>query len=394
VGTGGTFASGGTSSALAGAGGTRSNGGTAVAGTTSATGGKGSGGTGGGGAAGTGATSMGTGGGTSVAGAGGSGANGGSTGGDATIVPDPSWTCGMPDGIPSPQQGTLVFKGTLKVGGIHDVGKTQYGKRRILDITGGDLKGDKITATVDTGGLDYELTLSNGAMELEQIMMLHTSDKTVIFLRVCGVAPAGDSVVRVVPDFEAGTSSSYAWLNTAKLVGTRTVDATGKSIQFDVYDVSKVAAGGASIKLTDPAGVPNQKWDCTTGSGSKGSVVFTETVLLGTSLSTGASKRGSRNVIPITGGTTTGLVVGAVLAGGADYQLAGTSGTTLDARYNLAPTGGDFVIVRNCGPTSALIPIFETRADGPYASLNTGTFWSDAPGGASGGVSITIRERK
>lgn len=299
----------------------------------------------------------------------------------------------MPDGIPSPKQGTLAYKATLKIGAIHDVGTTQYGKRRILDITGGDMKGDKVSATVDNLGLDYELTLSNGAMELEQIMMIHGSDKSVNFLRVCGVAAAGDSVVRVVPDFEAANSGSLAWLNTAKLVGTRTVDEAAKTITMEIYDVSKVAAGGASVKLTDPSGVPNQKWDCTTGSGGKGSEVFKETVLLGTSVSTGASKRGTRNVIPITGGSVTGLVTGSVLPGGADYQLAASGGTTLDARYNLKGDK-DLVIVRNCGPMSALIPVFETRADGPYASLNTGTFWSDAPGGATGGVSIVIRERK
>jgi hypothetical protein len=139
--------------------------------------------------------------------------------------------------------------------------------------------------------------------------------------------------------------------------------------------------------------VPNQKWDCLTGSGGKGSEIFKETVLLGTTVNTGAGKRGSRNIIPITGGTVTGLVTGSVLPGGADYQLAASGGTTLDARYNLKGDKG-YVIVRNCGPMSALIPVFETPADGPYASLNTGTFWSDAPGGATGGVSIVIRERK
>jgi hypothetical protein len=44
---------------------------------------------------------------------------------------------------------------------------------------------------------------------------------------------------------------------------------------------------------------------------------------LGGSLSVGASKRGTCNVIPITG--------------------------TLDARYVLASNDGEFVVVRNCG---------------------------------------------
>ena len=75
-----------------------------------------------------------------------------------------------------------------------------------------------------TGGLDYELTLSTGAMELEEVLIYKTSDNVSIFVRNCGVAAPGDSAIRIVPDIEAPTSGSYAWLNTTKLVGTRVVD--------------------------------------------------------------------------------------------------------------------------------------------------------------------------
>jgi hypothetical protein len=132
----------------------------------------------------------------------------------ATIVPDPSWSCGMPDGIPPPASGKLVFHATLQLGATHDVGLTPYGKRRVLDVKGGALQGERIEGTVLTGGFDFELTLANGALELEQIHMLRTSDGKLIYLRTCGVAAAGDTKVRIVPDFEVATSSSLAWLNT------------------------------------------------------------------------------------------------------------------------------------------------------------------------------------
>ena len=322
-------------------------------------------------------------------------AAGGTTGGQATIVPDPSWTCGMPDGIPPPTAGTLAFSISLTVSATHDVGNTQFGKRRQLDVSGGTITGDKLKGTVLTGGLDYELTLSTGAMELEEILIWKTNDNTTIFTRVCGVAAAGDSVIRIVPDIEAPTSGSYAWLNTTKLVGTRTVDAAGGKITLDVYDVSSAAATATKIQLKDPAGVPNVSWDCVAATGTNGNSVFTENVTLGSTVSVSNAKRGSRNIIPITGGTTTGKVAGKILNGGADYQLAATGGsTTLDARYTLAPSDGYFIIVRNCGPMSGLVPVFEASSDGPYAFLTTGKFLSSAPGSGSGGVSITFYERK
>ncbi|HET9959523.1 MAG TPA: DUF3237 family protein [Polyangiaceae bacterium] len=412
-GSGGLQGSGG---AVGGAGGTSANTGGSpssggAAGGAVATGGgsgKGSGGSAGspvggtagsvgaGGSAGKGGESGATGGvGNSGGSAGGGGAAGGSTSSEgATLVPDPSWTCGMADGIPAPTTGTPAFSVTLNVSATHDVGNTQFGKRRQLDVSGGTITGDKLKGTVQTGGLDYELTLSTGAMELEEVLIWKTSDNVSMFVRVCGVAAPGDSVVRIVPDIEAPTSGSASWLNTAKLVGTRKVDPGGSKITLDVYDVSTAPAGAPKIQLKDPAGVPNNPWDCITGNGSKGSEVLTENVTLGSSFSISNAKRGSRNVIPITGGTTTGKVVGKILNGGADYQLAGSSGTTLDARYTLAPNDGNFIIVRNCGPINALIPLFEAASSGPYAFLTTGKFLSSQPGAGAGGVSITFYERK
>ena len=387
-GSGGSLASGGTVSVTGGTGtglaGNPASAGTAVGGNLSAGGAPNGGGSMNGGTPGNGGGSVG-------GGSAGTNAVGGGSG-DATIVPDPSWTCGMPDGIPAPSSGTLAFSVSLTLSATHNVGNTQYGKRRQLDVSGGTITGDKLKGTVLTGGLDYELTLSTGAMELEEVLIYKTSDNASIFVRNCGVAAPGDSVVRIVPDIEAPTAGSYAWLNTTKLVGTRTV--AGDKVTLDIYDVSKAAASTAKVQLKDPAGVPNTSWDCVAGSGTNGDSVFTENVTLGSTFSVSNAKRGSRNIIPITGGTTTGKVAGKILNGGADYQLAGSAGTTLDARYTLAPTDGAFIIVRNCGPGTGLVPAFEAAVDGPYKFLNDGKFLSSAPGAGAGGVSITFYERK
>jgi len=341
--------------------------------------------------------SNGTGGGTGMSGTGGStkpdggaGAAGGASGNEATFVPDPGWACGMADGIAPPTQGQLAFSISFQISGTHDVGNTPYGHRRLLDVKGGTITGDRLKGTVNTGGLEYELTLSNGVVEFQGINILKTSDNSLIYVRSCGVSPDASSTPRVIPDFEAATSGTYAWLNTGKFVATRTLDAAGGTLKLDVYDVSKVTVGEPRIQITKPAGVPKQPWECNTTTGTKGSSVFTENVSLGSSISIANAKRGSRNIIPITGGTTTGQVAGAILNGGADYQLSGS----LDAWYTLAPSNGEFILVRNCGPMGKLIPWFEARTDGDYKFLNANTFISSDPGSGGGGVSITFYERK
>jgi hypothetical protein len=312
---------------------------------------------------------------------------GGGSGNEATFIPDPGWACGMADGIVSPTQGQLAFSISYQISATHDVGNTQYGHRKLLDVKGGTITGDKIKGTVNTGGLEYELVLSNGVVEYQSIEILKTSDNVQIFVRSCGVSPDGTTMPRVIPDFEAPTSGNYTWMNTGKFVATRTLE--GTTLKLDYYDVSKVTAGATKVQITKPAGVPKQPWDCNTTTGTKGSSIFTENVALGGSFSING-KKGSRNVIPITGGTTTGKVAGAILNGGADYQLSGS----LDAWYTLAPSNGEFIIVRNCGPMGKLIPWFEAKTDGDYAFLNTSAYLSSDPGSGSGGVSITFYERK
>lgn len=343
-----------------------------------------SGGASSGGASSGGASSASSGGNESMMGSGGAATVGG------TYVPDASWDCGMPGGLVDPELGELVFSASLDIGEMHEVGMTQYGERRFTDLKGGKAEG-KLAATFLNGGLDFELTLENGTVELEQVAMLRATDNSPIYMRTCGLAPQGTSTVRFVPDFEAPNNSSVAWLNTGKFIGTRKLDEPNKKMLFAVYDVSNVAAGDSTISWQDPANVPQQPWNCLKLSGAKGSSVFTEQVSLGGSISTGASKRGTRNVIPITGGTVSGQLVGSVFPAGADYQLA--SGTTvLDARYVLENNDGEFVIVRNCGPFGALVPLFEANKDGSLAFLNKNQFLSSDPGGGGNGVSITFYE--
>jgi len=338
-----------------------------------------------------------TGGGESSGGAAATGGSGGGSGGgvaaDATYVPDPSWSCGHSEGIVAPELGTLVFTATLDVADVHDVGETHYGQRKVLSLAGGSIEGE-LEGVFLNGGLDFALTLANGTVELEHVDLIEADDGTRIYMRTCGMAPAGADGVRFVPDFEAPNSSSLAWLNTGDFVGIRRVDASASTLTLEVYDVAEAEPGQDDIVFADPAEVPDQPWECNLQDGNQGPSVFTETVLISGSLSIGASKYGTRNAIPITGGTVSGGFVGTVVPAGADFQLTSGGTTTLDARYLLESSEGEFLVVRNCGPFGALLPWFEARADGPYAHLNEGSYLSSDPGSAQGGVSITFYERQ
>ena len=86
------------------------------------------------------------------------------------LVPDSSWSCLMPDGIPAPEKGNLVLEMQMNLDQIYDIGKTQYGMRKAYVVKDGTITSEKLQASVMPLGLDYELTLSNGVVEIEQII--------------------------------------------------------------------------------------------------------------------------------------------------------------------------------------------------------------------------------
>jgi len=313
------------------------------------------------------------------------------------LIPHKSWPCGMAEGIPVPERGALVFEASMKLDQIYDVGKTPYGQRQVFVIQGGTISGEKINGSVMSGGLDFQLSFSNGGMEIEEIFILRTGDGKYIQMRSAGTA-ADKNDVRMVPDFEVPNTSSYTWLNAGKYAGRRVVDMAAKTMKISVYDVSSVASAPDaknSVQVTKPADLQDQQWDFRKASAAekKGDQVISENVTLGASQSVGAHKRGNRNIIPITGGTISGKITGKVLAGGADYQNLANP-MTIDARYLWQTSEGEVIIVRNAGSMGMLAPTFEVRVDSKYAWLNKGLYLSSNPGMGAGGVMLTFYESK
>ena len=310
-----------------------------------------------------------------------------------TLIPHASWDCGMPEGIPSPEAASLIFEIEIPLERAVDVGRTPYGMRHVAVGLEGAVRGARLSGAVVPGGLDFELLLENGGIEIEQALVLRAADGSYIYARNAGAGPSAADV-RVVMDFEAPSDGEHSWLNAGKFVARRELNAAAKALRLRVYDVSSLPVVGgdiAGIPLAKPAGVIAQPWGYRVKDAGEqqGEMLITENVTLGASQRVGASKRGNRNIIPITGGTVSGRISGKVLMGGADYQIL-TPPVTIDAHYLWQTDDGEIIIVRNGGTFGALVPTFETRVDGPYAYLNTGKYLSSNPGVGQGGVALSF----
>lgn len=115
----------------------------------------------------------------------------------------------------------------------------------------------------------------------------------------------------------------------------------------------------------------------------------------------GQTPHGSRQSIPITGGTFKGpRIEGTVLPGGADYQMSNGSRTEVEAIYNIRTNDGVTIHVRNKGLITQsqggfyfyTSPQFEAPMDSKYAWLNNAIFVCriNNNSGFTGGVALDV----
>lgn len=103
-------------------------------------------------------------------------------------------------------------------------GKTPYGSRNMIPITGGTFEGPGIKGTIVPGGWDWQLVRADGCVDVHADYMLKTDDGVVINVindgALCrGAAGQPLKPARTSPRFEAPLGK-YEWLNQTAFVGT------------------------------------------------------------------------------------------------------------------------------------------------------------------------------
>ena len=133
---------------------------------------------------------------------------------------------------------------------VQELGDTPLGRRRIIPITGGRFRGERLSGRVLPGGADWQIVCPGGLSQLEARYTLETDDGALVYVRNVGLRhgppevlarlAAGEAVdaqlyyMRTTPSFETG-AERYRWLNRIVCVatGARRKDA----VELDVYEV-------------------------------------------------------------------------------------------------------------------------------------------------------------
>jgi Protein of unknown function (DUF3237) len=147
-------------------------------------------------------------------------------------------------------QTRYVFTITAHIGSVTSAGDIGTGVRRIIPITGGEVKGKDVNGKVCAFGADFQIIRPNELIELEAKYAFQTDDGAVIYVDNRGIRfgpvdllqklkrgePVDPKLIyfRTVPKFETG-AQKYRWLMESLFVGSAARHAD--RVVIDVHQV-------------------------------------------------------------------------------------------------------------------------------------------------------------
>ena len=136
------------------------------------------------------------------------------------------------------------------VANARDLGATPHGRRRIVPILGGTVRGPRLEAEVLPGGADWQRVRSDGLVELVARYSILTRDGVEIVVVNRGLRRAAPEVMermargeavdpalvycRTTPQFEA-PAGPYEWLNRSVFVGS--AERLPDKVRIGVFEV-------------------------------------------------------------------------------------------------------------------------------------------------------------
>jgi hypothetical protein len=136
---------------------------------------------------------------------------------------------------PPPPKLTFAFELRAKVGDPVEIGQIPHGRRRIVPILGGTVKGPMLNGTVvPNSGADWQIIQPDGFSELDTRYTLQNDKGQLVYVQNAGIRHAAPDVMkkllagqvvdpklvyfRTVPKFET-SSPDLQWLTHSIFVG-------------------------------------------------------------------------------------------------------------------------------------------------------------------------------
>jgi hypothetical protein len=122
------------------------------------------------------------------------------------------------------------------------LGATPVGTRMIAEISGAELAGERVTASMKgLAAADWAVLGDDGLAHFEIRMVLETGDGAQIYLSYTGKADwsggPGSGPIYAVVDFETA-DERYQWLNRIQVVGQAAMSADFSGVRYDFFELA------------------------------------------------------------------------------------------------------------------------------------------------------------
>jgi len=151
----------------------------------------------------------------------------------------------------TPLLGQLpIFTVEAELEAMLSLGRTPYGERRVVGITGGRVHGPKLTGRILPGGADWQIIRNDGAADIQARYIIETDSGARILVNSIGLRHGppevlarlarGDRVdsalyyFRTVMRFETA-DAGLDWLN--RILALARGQREARSVRLDVYEV-------------------------------------------------------------------------------------------------------------------------------------------------------------
>ncbi|KAA3626039.1 MAG: DUF3237 domain-containing protein [Proteobacteria bacterium] len=145
----------------------------------------------------------------------------------------------------------LLYSSRVGIATPHQLGRSPYGERRIINISGGEFAGPRLSGRILPGGADWQVVRDDGVAEVDARYTLETGEGDLIYVSDWGLryGPAdviqrlsrgedvdpGSYYFRTTPRFETG-SQRYDWLN--RMVAVAVGERRRNEVVITVYEVT------------------------------------------------------------------------------------------------------------------------------------------------------------
>ena len=143
-----------------------------------------------------------------------------------------------------------IFQIHAELAGILNLGRTPYGERRIIDILGGTVRGERLNGRVLPGGADWQIIRGDGAADLQARYTIETETGARILVSSEGLRHGPPEILaklaqgedvdpqlyyfRTAMRFET-SDPSVDWLN--RILALARGQREARAVRLDVYEV-------------------------------------------------------------------------------------------------------------------------------------------------------------